>query len=80
MSQQSNVKIFYALSFAWQLGFLIAVPIGGFVVLGIFGDHFFKTQPLFLLLGIIIGCIITSYEVYHLLMPLIQNNEKNDTH
>ena len=28
VSQKSNFKTFYALSVAWQLGFLIAIPIG----------------------------------------------------
>ena len=78
MSQKSNFKTFYALSLAWQLGFLIAIPIGGFLFLGVLGDKFFKTQPFLLLLGLLIGIIITIYEVYHLLTPLIKNKEKND--
>jgi F0F1-type ATP synthase assembly protein I len=76
MSQKNSFKTFYALSLAWQLGFLIAVPIGGFLFLGLLGDRFFKTEPLFLILGLLVGIIITVYEVYHLLIPLIK--EKND--
>jgi F0F1-type ATP synthase assembly protein I len=76
MTKKSNLKTFYALSIAWQLGFLIAIPIGGFLFLGVLGDKFFKTQPFLLLLGLLVGIVITIYEVYHLLIPLIKNNEK----
>jgi len=78
MSQQDNFKTFYALSLAWQLGFLIAVPIAGFLFLGLLGDRFFKTEPLFLLIGLLVGITITIYEMYHLLIPLIGEKKKND--
>lgn len=78
MSKKNNFKTFYALSMAWQLGFLIAIPIGGFIFLGILGDEFFKTQPILLLLSLLIGISITIYEVYHSITPLINDKEKND--
>jgi len=74
MPKKDGFKTFYALSLAWQLGFLIAIPIGGFLFLGILGDKFFKTQPFLLLFGLLVGIVITIYEVYHLLTPLIKNN------
>ena len=76
--KKDGFKTFYALSIAWQLGFLIAIPIGGFLFLGVLGDKFFKTRPFLLLLGLVVGIIITIYEVYHLLIPLIRDKEKND--
>lgn len=78
MSQRNTFKTFYALSLAWQLGFFIAIPIGGFLFLGLWGDNFFNTKPFFLLLGLVIGIVITIYEVYHLLIPVIKDKEKND--
>ena len=78
MQKKDNFKTFYTLSFAWQLGFLIAIPIGGFLFLGHIGDKFFGTQPLFLLIGLVVGIIITVYEVYQLLIPLIKNVKEND--
>jgi len=73
MSQKDNFKTFYALSLAWQLGFLIAIPISSFLFLGILGDRFFKTQPLFLILGLLVGIIITVYEVYHSIILIIKD-------
>jgi len=73
-------RIFYALSLAWQLGFIIAIPIGGFLLLGFFLDEFFETKPLFLIGGFLIGFAITLYEVYHMLLPLIKQKKENDKH
>lgn len=76
--KKKNVKTFYALSLAWQLGYLIAIPIGGFLGLGLLADKFWGTQPLFLIVGLGTGIITTIYEVYHLLAPLIKDNHKGN--
>ncbi len=82
MEKKDNFKTFYALSLAWQLGFLIAVPIGGFLFLGVEADKFFNTSPLFLAAGLFAGITATIYEMYHLLVPLIEEKkkEKNAQH
>ena len=72
MLLKNNSKVFYALSIAWQLGFLIAFPITGFLFLGLLGDRYFGTEPVFLILGIVVGVTITFYEIYHMLVPLIK--------
>jgi F0F1-type ATP synthase assembly protein I len=72
--RKDGFKTWYAVSFAFQLGFLIAVPIGGFMFLGIWLDETFYTFPLFLIVGILAGLGITLYEVYHFLTPLIKGN------
>ncbi|HDL75059.1 MAG TPA: AtpZ/AtpI family protein [bacterium] len=77
MSKKNNFKTFYVLSIAFQLGFLIVIPIGVFLFLGVLGDKFFNTQPILLLFGLSIGIAITTYEVYQLLIPLIKDR-KND--
>jgi F0F1-type ATP synthase assembly protein I len=75
MSTKSDFKTFYALSVAWQLGFLIAIPIASFLFLGYLGDKFFKTSPLLLIIGLFVGIITTVYEVYHSLIPLIKDQK-----
>lgn len=69
--EKNGFKTWYALSFAFQLGFLIVVPIVGFILLGLWGDKYFHIAPLLLVAGVIIGIVITAYEVYHLIRPLI---------
>lgn len=71
-SQKDVFNTFYALSVAWQLGFIVIAPIGGFLFLGFLGDKFLGTGPLFLIIGIAVGIAITVYEVYHLIIPLIK--------
>ncbi len=73
--KKDNFKIFYAVSFAWQLGFIIAIPLVVFVFLGFLADKFFSTRPLFLIAGILVSIAITAYEVYRLILPLIKNKE-----
>ncbi len=75
MPKKNNFKTFYAISIAWQLGFFITVPIIGFLFLGILAGKFFKTQLIFLFLGLLLGFITTIYEVRRLLAPLIKNKD-----
>ena len=76
MEKKENFKMFYALSIAMQLGFFIITPIVGFLLLGKWIDKIHQTQPLFLIIGVIIGFFVTFYEVYNILKPLI--NKKNN--
>ncbi len=77
MANRDNFKTFYALSLAWQLGFLIAVPLAGFMIAGFWLDKKINSGPFMLLAGMIVGVVITVYEVYHLLAPLISDKEKH---
>ena len=82
VGKKDGFKTFYALSFAWQLGFLIAVPLAGFMFLGFLADEFFGVSPLFLIAGFAVGTAATVYEVRHLLAPLIKKKkgESEDEH
>ena len=71
----TEFKFWYAISLGLQLGFMIAVPIGGFIFLGYTADKCFGSHPLFILSGVIIGLFVTGYEVYQWLLPLIKNDE-----
>ncbi len=78
MPKKNEFKIFYAVSFAWQLGFLIIAPIGGFLLLGYWLDNIFGASHLFLIIGIITGIAITVYEVCHMLAVLIHNDDNDE--
>lgn len=66
--------LLYALSIGWELGFFIAIPIGGFLFFGFLADSFFKTKPLFLIIGLIIGACIAGFGTYRFLMPFLNND------
>jgi F0F1-type ATP synthase assembly protein I len=76
MAKNDNFKKFYAVSFAWQLGFLIIFSLGGFMFLGLEADKYFNTNPLFLIIGLIVGLVVSIYETYHMLIPIIKTEEK----
>lgn len=72
-----NLKTFYALSMAVQLSVLIILPVLGFFFLGLWLDNQFNTQPLFLIVAIIIGIIVTFYEIFHSLIPLVKDQDNH---
>ena len=78
---KNRFKVLYALSLAWQMGFLIAVPIAGFILLGLFLDNLFFSLPLFVIIGAILGISLTFYELYHWLLPFLEEKDnKNAEH
>lgn len=75
-NKSDKFNLLYAISLAWQLGFMIVVPIGGFALLGWWGDKTLKTSPFLFLVGIIIGIISAFYNTYRSLLPLIRDKHK----
>lgn len=70
MVNTSQSKLWYAISLAAQLGFLVVLPLVGFAILGAYVDEKFGTSPGALLLGLALAITVTVVEVYHLLAPL----------
>lgn len=48
------------ISFATEVGFSIAIPLAGFVFVGVLLDKNLKTSPLCLIIGLILSLISTS--------------------
>jgi len=59
-----NEGVFYALSLAFELGYIIAIPAVGFAIGGRLIDRRFDSSPTFLLLGIFAAILLSSYFVY----------------
>jgi ATP synthase protein I len=59
------------------IGFYIA----GSIILGIVGGHWldkkFDTDPLWLIVGLILGIIVAVYGSYNMLKPFLENNKKD---
>jgi F0F1-type ATP synthase assembly protein I len=73
LNNNKNLKAWYAVSVAFQLGFLIVFQIGGFMLLGYYIDRYFKTMPYGVITGMIVGVIMAVIETYQLIIPLIRN-------
>lgn len=69
-------QLFYSMSLAMQLGFLVVFCLGGFMLLGIWADSYLNTSPWLTLLGVFLGLGVTVYEVYHLLDPILHEDKK----
>ena len=57
--------------------------IAGCIVLGILGGRWFDgklhTEPLFMLLGLMVGLIVAFYGVYRMLLPLRENKQDKES-
>lgn len=56
-----------ALALAAEIGFVIAVPIVVFSYLGSWADRQLGTEPLFLLIGVLLGMFTGFYSIYQLI-------------
>ena len=61
MENREKSGFWQALGIAWELGYVIAIPIVVFGLLGRFLDKKFQTSPWLLLAGIIISIAISSF-------------------
>jgi hypothetical protein len=57
---------------AFELGFIIALPLVAFAFLGKYFDSKYETEPLFTLIGIAIAIISTSIWLYRKFSKLIK--------
>lgn len=60
-----------SLSLAWELGYMIAVPLVVFALGGRFLDKKINSAPWFLLAGIVFAMIISSISVYIKIVKII---------
>ena len=76
--RKENFKIFYSLDLAARLGFSIAIPLVVFILAGRFLDGYFNTFPIFVLAGIIFGFIVSIYEIFRSVLPVL-DDKKSDS-
>lgn len=62
----------YAISLASQLGFMIAIPLVGFLLLGLYLDRRFDTLPIFTIFCIIFSIVFLIFEFRYLLSPFLE--------
>ncbi|MDE2000993.1 MAG: AtpZ/AtpI family protein [Patescibacteria group bacterium] len=70
--EQSNFKVWYAISFAFQLGFLTISVIVGFAWFGLWLDSIFQFGNLFFLLGVFFGMAVAIYEAHSMATFIVQ--------
>jgi ATP synthase protein I len=60
------------------VGFYICACIIGGALGGIWLDNKFNTQPIFVLIGLVLGLVLAFWGVYQMLIPLIKENSKKE--
>mgnify|MGYP006279172221 CR=1 FL=1 len=65
-------NLFYAISLGLELGFLIAIPLVLFLVIGVFLDNKFNVFPFLTLAGIFLGILATFFDIYYLVLPFLK--------
>ena len=76
MDNQDKKSLSLGLNLAWELGYLIAIPIIIFAFVGRALDRKFDTSPWLLLAGIFIALIISGIAVGRKSMAIIKDTEK----
>lgn len=71
--KKERSAMWLALDLAWELGYIIVIPIVILGVGGAYADKKFETSPLFLLIGIIIAFTITSVAAYRKIKVITQD-------
>lgn len=59
-SSREKSAVWQALSYAWQFGYTIAVPLVALALLGRFLDRWLNTSPWLLLAGILLSMMIST--------------------
>lgn len=59
-----------------ELGFMIVIPLVGFMLLGLWADKSFHTLPLFTIIGLIIGLISSIVEVIKVILPFLEKRSQ----
>jgi len=59
------------------VGFFISTSIIGGVVVGLWLDSKFNTEPLLVVIGLLLGIAVAFYGVYEMLLPLLQKKRDN---
>ena len=60
------------------LGFYIAACIVGGIALGVWLDRVLDTRVVFLLVGLIVGCLAAFYGTYRMVVPLFGDLNQDD--
>ena len=77
MKEKADNRLWLA-SIVGEIGFLIAIPLVLFALLGRFLDQVFGSFPLFFLIGILLAIVSSTYIVYKRTSALLKESEETE--
>lgn len=70
---KKNPQLWSALSLAWQLGYIIVIPIAILGFSGAWLDKKYGTTPLFILIGFFLSILISTIGIYRKTKDILKN-------
>ena len=78
-SNRSRAGLWLALSFAWKLGYSIAVPLVALLLIGRFLDQRLGTSPWLLMTGLVVSFIVTNVLMFREAISVMKQADKDGT-
>lgn len=79
MENNPKNQLAAAMVLGLELGFLMAVPLIIFLLLGLWLDRKFDTMPLFVIVCLLAGLAVVFWEVKKIILPFLEKrSKKND--
>lgn len=70
-------KFAVAIGLGLEMGFMIALPLVGFLLVGIWIDKKLDTMPLFTVIFVIISLVSVVAELRYIILPLLEKRSQN---
>lgn len=77
-NKRTNREIFYSLELVSKLGISIAIIAGVFLMAGLYLDRKFGTGHLFLFICLALSVVVSIYNIYWLLEPIIGGEKRKN--
>ena len=74
--KQDKFNFYYSISLVGQVGWSVALPLVGFILVGVFLDKQFGTKPTFIFAGLVLGMLTSFYSLYKFLKPFVTKRPK----
>lgn len=71
--EKEKARFYFSFQLATELGFVIAVPLLAGTFLGFYLDQHFRTKPVFVLIGVTIGIIVSTINLIRIMNKLVES-------
>lgn len=76
MALEEKKESFRVLSFAWELGYMIVIPLVAGAMAGWYADTLLHTRPFLFLTGVVVSLVVTTIIVYRKTKSVLDALEK----
>ena len=77
MENDPGSQLFAVMGLGFELGFMIVIPLVGFMLLGLWVDKSFHVLPLFTIIGLVVGLVSSIVEVIKVILPFLEKRSSS---